>query len=139
MPKSSFPSCVAPGLAGRSGRAGCRPLVAEASGGPGGACGPAAWGDGRAGLGPDPPGPPDACPPATRGPRPNPLPSAYPTDRGLLHSFTPAIEASRATGRPPKHDGGGRLVPDGAGRLLVQQQAGARGRTSQARATAATG
>jgi hypothetical protein len=33
---------------------------AQASGGPGGACGPDAWGDGMAGFGPDPPGPPDA-------------------------------------------------------------------------------
>jgi hypothetical protein len=32
----------------------------QASGGPGGACGPKRWGDGRAGFGPDPPGPPDA-------------------------------------------------------------------------------
>src|SRR5215470_19800612 len=57
---------------GRAGRIGPKPALPSPQ-----ASGPQA-----------PPGPPDACPPATRQPRPNPLPPGYQTDRGPLHSFT---------------------------------------------------
>ena len=77
---------------------------------------PASRGVGRAGrIGPKParpspqasgpqapPGPPDACPPASREPRPNPLPPGYQTDRGPLHSFTPpSAVAAVAPGDAP--------------------------------------
>ena len=80
------------------------PLVAEASGGPGGS-GPKPALPSPQASGPQaPPGPPDACPPATRGPRPNPLPSVYPTDRGPLHSFTPTHPVVLSGGATPRRE-----------------------------------